>query len=192
MGVAHRKIKIEVIGESTLQNMAEKSNPGMSKMAEESYNEARALVNKFTNWREESQRHLVSIINSYNKSIDMSFNELVKEVSDFHAKVSVINKEADDSDVGVKDLDEDLISKITPKVNLMELEDNLSNVTPISNTEKKLQDDKKINALQYRFGSSIIISSIIAADDKEDSLSDENIGLRDFRQKKTKNRATKQ
>ena len=38
-------MKIEVVDDDTSAIMAEKSNAGMSRMAEESYNEARALVN---------------------------------------------------------------------------------------------------------------------------------------------------
>ena len=186
MGVTHWKMKIELIDENTSLHMVEKSNAGMSKLVEESYIEASALVNKFTQWREESQRHLVSIIDSYNKNIDESFNELVKEVSDFHGKVPVIKNEVDDLPAGVEDLDEELMSKITPKVNLMEAEENLSNVTPISNTEEKARDNKTIKALQRRFGSSIIISSKTAEGDEEDSLYDGNNGLRYFPRKKQK------
>ena len=173
MDATRLKMKIEVVDDDTSPIMAEKSNAGMSRMAEESYNEARALVNKFTQWRKESQRNLVKIVASYNKSLDESFNDLVKEVSDLHAKVSVIKNELHDSFVTV-DSHNEPSSNSPVETDLIEPE------------EKPSMTDEKIKALQRRFGSSIIISSKTGHEDKEHHLYDGNIELRDFRRQKHK------
>ena len=53
------------------------------------------LFRKFSSWREESQTELYSIINSYNKGINQSFYDMVKEVCDLQSKLSAITKERD-------------------------------------------------------------------------------------------------
>ena len=129
-------MKTECIDEDTSQNdsrMIQKSSSQMSKMAEESYNDARVLVNKFTLWREESQRRLVSMIDSYNNSIDKSFTDLVKEVSDLHAKISVIKEEVDDSHVDVDDFSDCLrqqSSDLPHKAHMIDKEENKNHDTP--------------------------------------------------------------
>ena len=85
-----------------------KSKIQMSKMEEDSSIEAIKLLNKFTHWREESQRRLINIIYSYNKSINEGFNDLVKEVSDLQTKLSVIKNEVDDLPGEVFDFKDDL------------------------------------------------------------------------------------
>ena len=143
-------MKIEFIDENTSlkdKNMTHKSKTRMSKWAEESSNEAMELLNKFTRWREDSQRHLVDIINSYNKSIDEGFNDLVKEVSDLHAKVSFIKNEVDDVPVEVDDFGD--CSIIPLKSNLIKHEENRKNCgtpktnsrSPILKMEEKVVDE---------------------------------------------------
>ena len=70
----------------------------IDKWREESSIEAKELLNKFTQWREDSRRQLAIIISSYNKSIDKGFDELVKELSYLHAKVSVIMDEEEEEE----------------------------------------------------------------------------------------------
>ena len=150
----------------------------MSKMEEDSSVEASKLLNKFSSWREESQRRLVDIIHSYNKSINEGFNNLVKEVSDLQAKVSVIKNEVDDLPGEVYDFKDDLgqqNSNMPHITNLLghgqgnQYHNTQRRIEPFLttlNTEKIDVNEplarEKIKALEGRFGNNIIILSKIS------------------------------
>ena len=146
----------------------------MSRWAQESTSEAMELLNKFTQWRENSRRQLIDIIDSYNESIDEGFNDLVKEVSDLHTKVSVIKDEIYDLPEKVLDFSDCLTVEMPLKVNLVEEDENtnpnlLEGLDPSSmkNLEKNemkggsLKIEEKIKDLQHRFGNRVIISQKI-------------------------------
>ena len=166
-------MKLEVIEETSslnVKNMTHKpKTPMMAKIGEDSQNgEARELLDKFNRWREESQRHLVNIIHSYNKSINEGFNDLVKEVSDLQAKVSVIKNETDDLPEEFDELGQQSFN-MPLEVNLLEHEENQNHDTPrqidprspILHTEEKdvvePRTQKQIKALEHRFGNRISI-----------------------------------
>ena len=120
----------EVLSMSEESKILKPNTTLMSRWTEESTSEAMELLNKFTYWRENSRRHLVDIIDSYNKTIDEGFKDLVKEVAELHAKVSVIKDEIHDLPEKVVDFSDCLTVKVPLKANVV-VED--ENTKPNSN-----------------------------------------------------------
>ena len=58
--------------------------------------EVRNFFNNLSSWREVSQRHFSNIIESHSNTISEAINDLVEEVSDLKAQLSVITKERND------------------------------------------------------------------------------------------------
>ena len=98
--------------------------PLMRKWTEESTSEAMDLLDKFVHWRENSRRHLVDVIDSYNKSIDEGFNDLINEISDLHARVSVIKHEIYDLPEKVVDFSDCVTVTMPMEANLVEQNEN--------------------------------------------------------------------
>ena len=64
----------------------------MSMAPQDCQREVRVVFEKLTSLREESHRQFSDIINSHSGSISKGINELVQEVSDLKAKLSVNSK----------------------------------------------------------------------------------------------------
>lgn len=141
-------------------------SPLMRKWTEELTSEAMDLLYKFTQWRENSRRHLVDVIDSYNKSIDEGFNDLINEISDLHARVSVIKHEIYDLPEKVVDFSDCVTVTMPMEANLVEQNENTNpkSSSPIKMIEEKemiessTKIEKRIKDLQHRFGNRVIIS----------------------------------
>ena len=67
----------------------------MSMSGKKCQSEVRAVFEKLTSWRDDSHRQFSDIIKSHSSSISEGINDLVEEVSELKAELSVIRKETE-------------------------------------------------------------------------------------------------
>ena len=68
---------------------------GLNKINKEYQGELRYLFTKLNSWQEESQRQFYNVINSQSINIDKSLSNLLEEVSDLQAQLSIITRDRD-------------------------------------------------------------------------------------------------